>query len=853
MFEPRTWDPSIQRYTGNRFSSHVSSYTPKNAYVADGAPGSTGFCEAYNQNIGPNFCKGIERSECSSITDVETYKRCSYEHDDIWEGANYISPMKGTCQANHIIFVSDGRPFNIGTPDGFEEITGTDSLDCVDRRLISTDPNAWKGNCGPELADYISKNDLISSIPGSTVTVNTVAFGLTGNAVEFLADVAEAGEGQFYNSQTSTELHSDLNALFESVTRSNQSFSTFSISVDRATASHDARMYLPMIQPNNSKVWEGNLKGYFLDNEGIKDVDGEIATKLTDSGVQLKESARSFWTDTPDGGSATIGGASAQFDGDTRNLYTYLGSTTTLSSFGVDLSVGQNNRLDIENSSLVPGLFNDTPDLEFLLNYTRFSPMADPLHSDVVIADYADDQRVVFTATNQGFLHAIDATYPKPGTYGDTKGGEEIFAFIPKELLPNLHYSMIRDHPGEHLYGLDGNVVPWHTDINGDGIVNGDDQLILVIGMRRGGKNYYALDVTDPDHPRYLWQIEGGKGDFAKLAQTWSRPSLITVNRFDKSERVLVFGGGYDDSLDDLQEAQPSTGNSIFFVDRNGQLIRAVSHSNMKYAIPSDLAVIDTDGNGLADRIYVGDLNGQIFRISFDDLSTGLEVELFAELADDDYRPFFYPPSVSNSVRPNKPDLLGLLIGSGNRDNPVTDLNEGMIFMLEDNRDLAGNSVDLPLSLNDLYFANDALLQSTDATVRKEERAKRDDLSGWFLSLESGEKVLANALSFEGAGFVTVYKALPNSDVCAIPEAQNRILSVNLFDAGPTDFLGANEDSADTGPVHDDRFTELNVQGIANEPQVVFTANSDDAKLFVGKENVGELEIKLKNILWYGK
>ena len=476
MFEPRTWDPSIQSYTGNRFSSHISSYTPSDAYTAGGAPDSTGFCEAYDANIGPNYCKGIDRNDCSAITDVENYQRCSYTHDDSWAGAKYISPMKDSCQANHIIFVSDGRPFNIGTPDGFEEITGMDSLDCHDRRLTSTDPNAWKGNCGPELADYISKNDLISSMPGSTVTVNTVGFGVSGNAVEFLADVANAGEGEFYNSQSSAELHSDLNDLFENVSLSNQSFSTFSLSVDRATASHDSRMYLPMIQPNNSTVWAGNLKGYFLDNEGIKDVDGVPATEVTSSGVQVKETARSFWTDTVDGGQAANGGAASRIDGDNRNLYTYLDDPTTLSSLGVDLSVDVKNKLVKNNPELNSNLFNNTPDLGFLLDYTRFSPMADPLHSDVVIADYAGGKRVVFTATNQGFLHAIDATYPDPDSYGDTRGGEEIFAFIPKELLPNLHYSLINEAPGEHLYGLDGNVVPWHTDANGDGIVNGEDQ-----------------------------------------------------------------------------------------------------------------------------------------------------------------------------------------------------------------------------------------------------------------------------------------------------------------------------------------------------------------------------------------
>jgi len=123
----------------------------------------------------------------------------------------------------------------------------------------------------------------------------------------------------------------------------------------------------------------------------------------------------------------------------------------------------------------------------------------------------------------------------------------------------------------------------------------------------------------------------------------------------------------------------------------------------------------------------------------------------------------------------------------------------------------------------------------------------------WFLLLEPGEKVLANTLTFEGSAFVSVYKALPNSDVCAIPGSQNKILAVNLFDAGPSNFLGDNTDLSQTGPDHDDRFTDLNVHGIANEPQLVFSANSNNAQLFVGKENVGELELKINTVLWYGR
>jgi len=100
---------------------------------------------------------------------------------------------------------------------------------------------------------------------------------------------------------------------------------------------------------------------------------------------------------------------------------------------------------------------------------------------------------------------------------------------MPQELLSNVKYLIHGGFTGEHLYGLDGNIVPWHTDQNGDGIVNGTDKLVLIFGMRRGGSNYYAMDVTNPESPRLIWQISGGQGDFKNLAQSWSRPSLLSV------------------------------------------------------------------------------------------------------------------------------------------------------------------------------------------------------------------------------------------------------------------------------------------------------------------------------------
>ena len=172
---------------------------------------------------------------------------------------------------------------------------------------------------------------------------------------------------------------------------------------------------------------------------------------------------------------------------------------------------------------------------------------------------------------------------------------------------------------------------------------------MLVIGMRRGGSNYYALDVTNPDSPRFMWQINGGTGQFDKMAQSWSRPSLITVKDGAGEKKVLVFGGGYDDTIDDRHVATPSNGNAIYFVDTDGDFIRELTHQDMDYGIPSDLRVIDSDNDGLADRIYVGDLGGQVWRLDFDDVSqaSDFDLEPLLDVSGNGYQPFFYPPSVS--------------------------------------------------------------------------------------------------------------------------------------------------------------------------------------------------------------
>ena len=151
--------------------------------------------------------------------------------------------------------------------------------------------------------------------------------------------------------------------------------------------------------------------------------------------------------------------------------------------------------------------------------------IGDPMHSSPFLLNYpgenaGDDARSrVFVGTNEGFLHAID-----------TDDGGEAFGFIPPELFANLDHffrdRVVQRDEGTHdrPYGLDGEVTGWHDDTDRDGLVDAGEKAYVYVGMRRGGRNYYALDVSDPAAPSLAWVVRGGSGDFAELGQSWSTP-----------------------------------------------------------------------------------------------------------------------------------------------------------------------------------------------------------------------------------------------------------------------------------------------------------------------------------------
>lgn len=141
-------------------------------------------------------------------------------------------------------------------------------------------------------------------------------------------------------------------------------------------------------------------------------------------------------------------------------------------------------------------------------------------------------KKVAYVGANDGMLHAFVVGKWHEGDNPDTENiiengywvydpdkdseiGKELWAYIPSNLLSELECISSVD------YGLEGSTCPhkamvdlsptvWNVFIDPDsGGANSQGKrwrTVLIGGERGGGDVYFAIDVTDPDNPRVLWE-----------------------------------------------------------------------------------------------------------------------------------------------------------------------------------------------------------------------------------------------------------------------------------------------------------------------------------------------------------
>jgi len=418
----------------------------------------------------------------------------------------------------------------------------------------------------------------------------------------------------------------------------------------------------------------------------------------------------------------------------------------------------------------------------------------------------------------------------------DAETGEEVWAFMPASKLSRIQ--QLKDNNGSDIpeYGLDGPLTVYKSG----------GRTYAVVGMRRGGNSYYALDVTNRTSPQFAWSITGGSGAFAKLGQTWSKPLFVQMEIGGGSATdVLVFGGGYDTDQDDLYtRADDDVGNAIYIVNpRTGAKIMSVSSSGadlnidgMLNSIAGDVLPIDINANGITDRIYAADVGGRIIRVDIPDHAFGSTTITGGVVADvntggSGYQRFFNTPEVAYFSKGGT-QFLSILIGSGYRPNPLDTSVGDRFYMIKDAALWQAPEDYVQVAEGELYDATANLLQSGSDAQKAQAALDLVGSKGWFIDLSGGEKVFSKAAVYNYVAFFTTYKGDrgAQSDPCTLSATQgeSRFYAIHMLNGSAVfEDLDGNPASLSDS----DRSKILHIPGMPPAPTLLFPGNDDGSPM----------------------
>lgn len=589
-------------------------------------------------------------------------------------------------------------------------------------------------------SDFSFKNALGESVVfNSSYTAKEAADLFTGQYQKAAARAAVAGKGGWFSADNTADIVKSVKTFVDSIKVPIPAITTGTSAIPQDvlnTSVIQPYAYFPQFQPKPSeefRTWAGNLKKYKVDEGLLKDKNN--AALFSSAGV-LNTTNEDLWTPNYATGTTltadqqslkSLGGLLSRLNlkktGSNLNRKVFTSDGTTLTAvdeayikgapatrgyylglLGYNVTTAQVAGLTTAQSvetlmASVPELrqvgavMHSTPVLLTQSGKITFVPAqaakeavpataTEPAQPAVAArAAYNDttnrDDYILF-GTTQGVLHVVKAGKSDEITTVGNTAGEEVFAFVPQEMLAAQGKAFL-DPPqtvvegsttngmNNLYYGVDG---AWtaHTEY----VYNNVDETFKVYdtslkygkqwvygGLRMGGRSYYALNLTNLDSPAVKFRIDpannsvdgfttpSGEGTryeaLGKMGQSWSKPTIANVQWKGKRRLVMFVGGGYDSTggsdgkgYETFNYNQTNgVGAGVYMFDANtGEFLWSTydakdatkpavapyigDGNELKYSVVSQIKGVDRDGDGDIDHLYFGDLGGQVFRVDLD-------------------------------------------------------------------------------------------------------------------------------------------------------------------------------------------------------------------------------------------
>lgn len=759
----------------------------------------------------------------------------------------------GECQQNFAMLMTDGYGYgNAGVGHQDQDIDNTFVFP------------AHKDNRGNQLADVAMKwyktdlSTLENKVPVQTgedsqnldennkqhLVTFTIAFGLSDLLTDpvdktetfnwpsgSLADMRHAaynGRGKYLSAGNPVTLINSLQNVISDI--ESRQGSAAAVSFNSTSLMEDSSLFTVSF---NTVGWTGNVRAIEVDA-----TTGELgaaplwnAASLLDSKTDIEMLDRTIYSWGIDSSGNKNG---VLFDWTTENP---LLEANTLADFKVNADASSESLPFTASQARLNFIRGDTSKDGVGLVRERGSRLGDIIHSaphyvgapvsnwpnntsfGVAGDNYSSYQAslknrngVVYVGANDGLLHGFR-----------TSDGEEVFAYLPSALASsqdNLGFHYLTEADYQHRYYVDGS--PVSADVYMPIESGGESawRTILVGALGGGGQGLYALDVTDPSQfnntqddaeNTVLWEFTSQ--DDPDLGFSFSEPQIAKMNN---GEWAVIIGNGYNAKGTDTAEllilfiekgmdGTWSTGDYIKIDTASGT---AVNKNGL-----STPALLDLDNNGTTDRVYAGDLLGNLWAFDVSSINTDKWI-IAHENAAHNSAPLFTAThhagspvaQVSTTTQPItmkpllvKPDADWVADDSSNAPNVMVYFGTGQYIATGDATNTnqqtfygiwdAGGIHVSPTQLVEQTFITGVPIDGrvlTSNTVSFPEPPDSPTAAslelGWFINLpETGERVVVDAFEYDGLIFFNTMT--PSSEPCAAGGESWR-MAVNMKTGG---------------------------------------------------------------------
>ena len=611
----------------------------------------------------------------------------------------------GECQQAFVIMVTDGAYNGSTEPwDPAKNVDGDDGAPYADNysnTLADVAMYFYENDMASNLTDLVPTSGLDNASHQHMVTYG-VGFGINGSlvpedydfdagsyptwpdpspaALEKVDDMWHAtvnGRGKFLTASNAVELINDFLLILKDIELYSGSASSVAVNGDELYTKINNETTLYQSKYYN-QTWHGDVLAF-----KVNDATGEIIKPAVWSAAHMlsNKTDANRMIATYDG---TSSGQRFEY-----NKLTDLQRTLLDPNWATDAALANNMvqylRGNSDNEKDNGGDFRN-----------RSWSIVDPGHpnnGDILVAPKLGDivhsspvfkNGVLYSGGNDGMLHAFRA---------DT--GDELFAYVPNLVFENLAH--LTDPDYTHKFYVD--LTPVVRDVDVSGIT-----AMLVGGLGKGGRGYYALDVSDVDPAG--GSVPVNQNDVANMA-LWEYPNLNTpadetddmgysfsrveiVETYDASVPwIVIFGNGYNSE----------NGHAVLFLidPASGTLIKRIDTLADSCNGLSSPTPVDVNYDGKVDYVYAGDLKGNLWKF---------------DLTDDDYNnwdvafyesgtpmPLFKTPNQPITTRPDvmyhcEEEGYMVLFGTGKLlgDSDISDTSQQSIYGIWDYGDGVDNT-----------------------------------------------------------------------------------------------------------------------------------------------------------------